>query len=508
MSGVKRGDIAVMSALSFVALELQTTHLDPASVSQAAYVKLVNGNITRVASWKIIPPTATGTSAQASDPKAKTWSDALSQLNMMVGQLPIVSYYRDADKEVFQAASRVIGETAPNLHWLDCRELARTFLPELPEFQLSTVLKALDLFSEYGDSDTVEQTTQIVIELARREGVTTVEELWGDLYEQPDQLLGLHTGFEGIGFMDQPDEPQESPADTLQEPTEPAADELAVDNDQADDIDTQAPLEDDIPVDAESEEPLEEPTAEPAEPDVADRAEELTGVEDAPVPLDEELNGPEERGEELEQGESAASHEPIAAETPTEADDASAQAPALASADELLAGEDNDPPELEEPVEETPEEPIDRPKFLDADSEVLPAVTATATQAADEPEAELTDDSAGEPVAAPEPLNAPLVETSDTTPMAEAVEIPQRSAKEYRTKRSSKALRTFGFLGIFAFGVLALVGLVLTVMAGMLFFTDNALMLEAKIAGIILTGAVTLLSVLMTTISYQSFRNN
>ncbi|GAA2039899.1 hypothetical protein GCM10009720_20560 [Yaniella flava] len=507
MSGVKRGDIAVMSALSFVALELQTTHLDPASVSQAAYVKLVNGNITRVASWKIIPPTAT--SAQASDPKAKTWADALSQLNMMVGQLPIVSYYRDADKEVFQAASRVIGETAPNLHWLDCRELARTFLPELPEFQLSTVLKALDLFGEYGDSDTVEQTTQIVIELARREGVTTVEELWGDLYEQPDQLLGLHTGFEGIGFMDQPDEPQESPADTPQEPTEPAADELDGDNDQAGDIDIQAPLEDDIPVDAEPEETLEEPTAEPAEPDAADRAEELTGVEEAPGPLDEEVNGPEERGEEMEQGESAAIHEPIAAETPTEADDASAQAPVLASADELLAGEDNDPPELEEPVEETPEEPIDRPKFLDSDSEVLPVATATATEVADEPETELTnDDGADEPVAPPEPLNAPLVETSDTTPMAEAVEIPQRSAKDYRTKRSSKALRTFGFLGIFAFGVLALVGLVLTVMAGLLFFTDNALMLEAKIAGVILTGAVTLLSVLMTTISYQSFRNN
>src|SRR5699024_3681460 len=88
----------------------------------------------------------------------------------------------------------------PEFHWLDCRELAKTYLPDLPEFQLSTVLTALDLSDEYSDSDSVEQTAQIVVELARRENAATVEELWGDLYNQPDKMLGMDAGLEGLNF--------------------------------------------------------------------------------------------------------------------------------------------------------------------------------------------------------------------------------------------------------------------------------------------------------------------
>ncbi|MDN6498832.1 MAG: hypothetical protein L0K44_03625 [Yaniella sp.] len=125
LSGAKRGGITTMSVLSFVTLELQTTHLDPASVSQASYVKLVNGNLTLVDSWPVIPPTASGDAVNESAQQTKTWGEAVSQLTMMVGTLPVVSYYRDADKEVFQAASQHVGKTPPEFHWLDCRELAK-----------------------------------------------------------------------------------------------------------------------------------------------------------------------------------------------------------------------------------------------------------------------------------------------------------------------------------------------------------------------------------------------
>src|SRR5699024_9521076 len=90
---------------------------------------------------------------------------------------------------------------------------ARKYLPDLPEFQLSTELKSLDLYDEYADSDSVEQTTQIVFELARHHEATSVEELWGELYDQPDKLLGLGAGVEAAGpsyAVDGLDEPNET----------------------------------------------------------------------------------------------------------------------------------------------------------------------------------------------------------------------------------------------------------------------------------------------------------
>ena len=56
------------------------------------------------------------------------------------------------------------------------------------------------------------------------------------------------------------------------------------------------------------------------------------------------------------------------------------------------------------------------------------------------------------------------------------------------------------------FGLLTLVGAILTVMATMLFFTANNLLMETKIAGVVLTSAITLLSVLMATLSYRLYR--
>src|SRR5699024_11648610 len=116
--------------------------------------------------------------------QTETWAEAVSQLTMIVGALPVVSYYRDADKEVFQAASQQVGKTPPEFHWLDCRELAKKYLPDLPEFQLSTVLQALGLFDEYGNSNSVEQTSQIVMELARRHDVDSAKERQGGPWDQ------------------------------------------------------------------------------------------------------------------------------------------------------------------------------------------------------------------------------------------------------------------------------------------------------------------------------------
>lgn len=485
-----------MSTLSFVALELQTTHLDPASVSQASYVKLVNGNITLVDSWPVIPPTVQDVPDQTAGDGIKTWREALSQLNMMVGQLPIVSYYRDADKEVFQSASRHIGETVPEFHWLDCRELAKTYLPDLPEFQLSTVLTALDLSDEYGDSDSVEQTAQIVVELARRENAATVEELWGDLYTQPDKRLGMDAGLEGLNF---------GAAATTMNPDRT--------NDSEHDPETQ----DDTAADH------EDGAEPPADTAFTEQAEEPDDTTDDSVERVEEQHTEAPHGtdetETLESGQAEATpepqHQPLAQEveiSPEATQDSMTEQEAPeheteTSVDDEQRGPDtigteDSPPESAEPMAAPLEHSPTEYESITASEQHAQSMQYTPAEAHEHPAGAVTTGISTEP--------APNVpgDIQTTAPTPEAVDVPERTVREHPGPKKSTALRVLGFLGVFGFGLLTVVGLVLTIMAAMLFFTENSLLLETKIAGVILTGAICLLSLLLTIISFRSFRNN
>lgn len=512
LSSAKRGGIATMTVLSFVALELQTTHLDPASVSQASYVKLVNGNITLVDSWPVIPPTTAGDASKEPPRQTKTWGQALSQLTMMVGTLPVVSYYRDADKEVFQAASQHSGETPPEFRWLDCRELAKKYLPDLPEFQLSTVLQALDLFDEYSDSNSVEQTSQIVIELARRHNVSSVKELWGELYDQPDKLLGLDAGLEGLNFAAVPPAVHEEPTEEVADAPVPAED--TVNNDPADPVETEHQPE---PVEAEErldetevsrEERIEDPApqSEPA----------LVPAEDTEIPEaapNSEVAEPTNKHE--DEATPKPDHDGVPAVTPA-AMPIQTQ-PEAESTESPGSPEDSGPTADAAPAEELEEERSSEPS--PAEAEIQRQLLT------DEPSDENAEGSTDEPLqpAEPEKEIAPAEpavtqrRTDERTdiPTFEVGEVaehsttePQQPETESEQPKKSSAIRTLGFFGVFVFGLLTVVGVVLTVMATMLFFTDNSLMLETKIAGVILTGAISILSLLMTAFSFKSFRDN
>ena len=477
-----------MSALSFVALELQTTHLDPASVSQASYVKIVNGNITRTDALSITPPTLNDDLDSTSAETSLTWAQALSQLTMMVGQLPVVSYYRDADKEVFQAASRHIEATPPDLHWLDCRELARKYLPDLPEFQLSTVLKSLDLYDEYADSDSVEQTTQIVFELARQHEATSVEELWGELYDQPDKLLGLGAGVEAAGLsysVGGLDEPNETFAS---DPDAEIADSETVEFGNDDNVASKV----DAP-DLEGSETLAQAAVEEHE------------QQDGVAP-DEAMEEAAVTAKAQELTESSVNFESFVEDDEPQVfgTDQEPQDPALADSTEQQL---------------VPEELVEAPIELDHDAGFADeqSITTTATEDAVSQDQikEYSDlkSSHREPTDVLDPSEASVAPTIGSVEIAQAEEHPVELAETATavsqtasTAKQSPTLRTLGFIGLFGFGLLTIVGIVLTIMAVMLFFTDNALLLETKIAGVVLTAAVTLLSLLMTTISYQSFR--
>lgn len=498
-----------MSVLSFVALELQTTHLDPASVSQASYVKLVNGNLTLVDSWPVIPPTASGDAVNEAAQQTKTWAEAVSQLTMMVGTLPVVSYYRDADKEVFQAASQHVGKTPPEFHWLDCRELAKKYLPDLPEFQLSTVLQALGLFDEYGNSNSVEQTSQIVMELARRHDVGSVKELWGELYDQPDKLLGLDAGLEGLNFA-------AVPASVNEQPTEDVIDEPATDEN----ISVGEPSNTVESVDPEPEpdepderiEPLEEFPEELAEepslnasPEV-DSEDETTAVPahgaeaslsttdsqvTDPAEDPQDNDAPDETEQDIAPALTPASQailpipEPDEAEMPVPADDS-------VTADTAALDEEHDEDAFSEPST--------------GDAFAQDPITETSRDGLETPTDEQAETS--EPDDEVVSANPAPTEYRTEMPTFEVVEVAERHEPEPQKPKKSSAIRTLGFVGVFGFGLLTVVGVVLTVMATMLFFTENSLLLETKIAGVILTGAITVLSLLMTAISFKSFRDN
>ena len=595
-----------MSKLSFVALSLQTTHLDPASVSKVSYVKLVDGNITRQDDTPIIPPTSKRKIVdEQSEHSPIPWPDALEKLGMMIGKLPIVSYYRDADKEIFHAASRQLNIEPPVLHWLDCRELARKLLPELPDVQLSTVLKTLELYDEYADSSAVAQTTQIVVALAERQGATTVAQLWDELYDHPEDFLGLDTTFEGAadsGSSTEDDAVIDAPLAAEMLPFAAAAggspsaeqesnavgteDSELSEQTAIDAVDPEVPEEPDTPEEqptpqesggsfhiAEEDSPVspdateEDVVDEPAAVSPIANADELPVFLQEPIHNDHadleqeatETDTPVESAPELDTATSPGSLQDAHADRATE----DAKDPAPASNEELSetpeAREPTSQQDVPQPLISTPVQPLthatsheehvhlaaqapddpvaddhlqgsqpeEQPAFLKEPSpdELVhdiedPAAEqddpALADVAADTPQeradrSDLRERSVEEtsalPTATP-PVSVPGASAPSTsqTHTVQAVQISERPRAEASASRGSNVNQIFGFVGLFVFGVLTIIGVVLVVMAVMLFFTENSLMLETKIAGVILTLAITLLSLLMTNVSYRSFR--
>jgi hypothetical protein len=578
-----------MSALSFVAVSMQTTHLDPATVSQAAYLKVVDGNITRLDAIDIIPPTTTATpTAEASN--AVSWEEALSQLSMVIGKLPIVSYYRDADKEIFRAASRRSDITPPDFQWLDCRALARELLPDLSDHQLSTVLKTLGLFDEHADSSTVEQTARIVQQLAQQREATTVHQLWGDLYDQPDDPLGLEATLAALSStaaapislspQTEPDianpKADQTAAESAQGAEPPDSDESANDTDPAHtaaiaitdmtdsadepetaeisvseatpsqeekaqplDADAEIQLRDAedavsfedsepsvVPPATEAAEPLSEDTsadneadeAAPSDPDesVSEDLDDSTAesvINRANLEQPEFLKEPDTDLDETEtfETETVAVEEDLDDTAPiekaqlvseagepettfleqTHADDAE-ETVSDPEQTQATAAEAEEPTQGADSSTNVDEQPDDEADIALADVDAQPAYA--------EPEPVLSGSSVASRHGTDQPSDDPSVEPTGTQPIAVLQKQPERESS------ASTAGRFWAVLGIIFFGLLTLLGLGLTVMATLLFFTTNELLLETKIAGVVLTGAITLLCLLMTTLSLHSYR--
>jgi hypothetical protein len=564
-------------------------------VSQAAYLKVVDGNITRLDSIDIIPPTTTATpTAEASN--AVSWEEALSQLSMVIGKLPIVSYYRDADKEIFRAASRRSDITPPDFQWLDCRALARELLPDLSDHQLSTVLKTLGLFDEHADSSTVEQTARIVQQLAHQQEATTVHQLWGDLYDQPDDPLGLEATLAALSStatapislspQTEPDianpKAGQAAAESAEGPEAPEWDESANDadptptaaiaitdtTDSADEPQTAEmsvsettpaqeeaqPLDADTemqPRDAEnavsledSESPVAPPATEPAEPLSEDTSAHNEADETAPSDPDESVSEDLDdstaesviNSANLEQPEFLKEPDPDLEETETFETETE---PVTVEED---LDDDIAPIEKAQPVSES-DEPgttvleqthADEAEETAPDPEQTQAMSAAAQEPAqdadggtsvdeqsdDEADGALEDVEAQPASADPEPVlssssvasrhdtdqlsDDTSIESTGTQPIEVLQQQPEREAAHESSP--STAGRFWAVLGIIFFGLLTLLGLGLTVMATLLFFTTNDLLLETKIAGVVLTGAITLLCLLMTTLSLRSYR--
>jgi len=577
-----------MSALSFVAVSMQTTHLDPATVSQAAYLKVVDGNITRLDAIDIIPPTTTATpTAEASN--AVSWEEALSQLSMVIGKLPIVSYYRDADKEIFRAASRRSDITPPDFQWLDCRALARKLLPDLSDHQLSTVLKTLGLFDEHADSSTVEQTARIVQQLAQQREATTVHQLWGDLYDQPDDPLGLEATLSALSStaaapislspQTEPDianpKADQTAAESAQGSETPDSDESANDTDPAhtaaiaitdmpDSADEPETAEISVseatpsqeekaqPLDADaeiqlrdsedavsfedSEPPVVPPATEPADPLSEDTSADNEADEAAPSDPDESVSEDLDDSTAESVINSANLEQPEFLKEPdTDLDETETFETETVAVEEDLDA-DTAPIEKAQPIGEVgePETTVLEQTHADDAEKTVPGPEQTQATAAeaeeptqgadsgmnvheqpdDEADIALADVGAQPAYAEPEPVlsGSSVASRHDTDQLsddtsAESIQpIAVLQKQSERESSASTAGRFWAVLGIIFFGLLTLLGLGLTVMATLLFFTTNDLLLETKIAGVVLTGAITLLCLLMTTLSLRSYR--
>src|SRR5699024_4291302 len=179
--------------------------------------------------------------------------------------------------------------------------------------------------------------------------------------------------------------------------------------------------------------------------------------------------------------------EPDEVETPVPADDS-------VTADTAALDEDLD------------EGPLPEPSTGDGDALAQDPITETPRDGLETP----ADEQSGSSESDDEVVSANPAPTEYRTemPTFEVVEVAERHEPEPQKPKKSSAIRALGFFGVFGFGLLTVVEVVLTVMATKLFFTANSLKLETRIAVVILTGAIRLLSLLMTVMRFKSFRDN
>lgn len=176
--------------LNFTAVDFETANHERGSICSAGFTVVAGGQVAFTEHLRIYPPTGlefTNTwihGIKAEDvADAAPWPEVARHILKRSGGRPIVTY-SSFDHGAWNAAWRITEQSAPDVQFYDALAIVKSTL-QLDSYKLPVVAKELaaDQFRHHHAGDDARACAQIVLELARRAEVDTVESLWKPVSE-------------------------------------------------------------------------------------------------------------------------------------------------------------------------------------------------------------------------------------------------------------------------------------------------------------------------------------
>ena len=187
--------------MNFTAIDFETANPNYASACAVGLTKVRNGHVTESSHWLIRPSPGIDHFGEHNIRKHKIqpedvtsaigWSLSLNAILDFAGEDPLVAYNASFDYGVLKAASAYIGIPLPPLTFFCAQVLSKTHL-ELASYDLPYVASALELpdFEHHHAGADADACASVVLEIAKRRGMTSQEMLWARSEEPRLALLG------------------------------------------------------------------------------------------------------------------------------------------------------------------------------------------------------------------------------------------------------------------------------------------------------------------------------
>ncbi|MGQ1798875.1 exonuclease domain-containing protein [Kocuria oceani] len=179
-----------MRELDFIAVDFETANGKRESACAVGVAVVRHGQVQSSDSWLIKPPPPAdqfqrmntaihGITREQCLADGISWAETAQRLSTLCADLPAVAHNASFDESVWRAANRVSGVEAPLPPFHCTLQLSRGLL-DLVDHKLPTVVRHLGLgdFPHHRAEADALAAAQVTIELARRTGASTVDELW------------------------------------------------------------------------------------------------------------------------------------------------------------------------------------------------------------------------------------------------------------------------------------------------------------------------------------------
>ncbi|GGG58067.1 hypothetical protein GCM10011374_21070 [Kocuria dechangensis] len=179
-----------MPELDFVAVDFETANSARESACAVGVTVVRDGQVQSSDSWLIKPPPPAdhfdrvntaihGITREQCMMDGLSWPETSQRLSRLCADLPVVAHNASFDESVWRAANRASGVEAPLPRFHCTLQLSRGHL-DLVDHKLPTVVShlGLDDFPHHRAEADALAAAQVTVELARRTGASSVEELW------------------------------------------------------------------------------------------------------------------------------------------------------------------------------------------------------------------------------------------------------------------------------------------------------------------------------------------